>query len=114
MHNVPSKLFRKSVSIIPKCLKGTWIDKITGNIRKCVRFNASFKRLNRNGMKIIILSESFRTDLLNIYKFKSENVIALPNPLVIDNKYSLRSTEKEKLSYMLEESIPVKKGFNHS
>ena len=97
VHNVPSKLFRKSVSIIPKCLKGTWIDKITGNIRKCVRFNASFKRLNRNGMKIIILSESFRTDLLNIYKFKSENVIALPNPLVIDNKYSLRSTEKEKI-----------------
>ena len=97
VHNVPSKLFRKSVSVIPKCLKGTWIDKITGNIRKCVRFNASFKRLNRNGMKIIILSESFRTDLLNIYKFQSENVIALPNPLVIDNKYSLRLTEKEKI-----------------
>lgn len=97
VHNVPSKLFRKSISAIPNFLKGTWIDKISSNIRKCVRFNSSFKRLNRNGMKVIVLSEGYKTELLNIYKFKSENVIALPNPFVIDNKFSLNLMEKEKM-----------------
>ena len=86
IHNVPSALLCPTISNLPSFLKGTYIDTITKYIRKIVRYNKAFKQIDQNGMKIVLLSNHFRKDLLKIYKFNSNNIKALPNPIISSQK----------------------------
>lgn len=96
VHNVPSLLMYQSPRFIPKGLKGTFIDKIAKKTRFLLRYSSSFKRIDKNGMKVVLLSEGFRQDLNSFYHFKPENVVAIPNPFPIKTSIEAHSYQKEK------------------
>lgn len=97
IHNVPSELLSHSISKLPPSLKGTLVDNLTKNIRKYIRFNSSFRRIDKHEMKLVILSDAFKKNLLKVHSFNVNNIITLPNPFLIDNTFSINSCVKEKI-----------------
>lgn len=95
VHNIPSQYLYHSIGRMPSKLEGTIIDKVTRKIRFDIRLKSAFKNIKHNGQKIVILSESFRDDLNNIYRIDPENIVAIPNPLPLDNSFTLDPTIKE-------------------
>lgn len=97
VHNVPSKLMYPSSPKLPNMLKDSFVDKCLKRIRFDWRYLASFRRIELNNMKIVLLSEFFRDDLRSFYDFKPKCICALPNPFCIDKEYELDYQKKEKM-----------------
>ena len=95
IHNVPSKIMYHHISLMPERLYGSWIDKFTRRLRFKIRFESAFKRIDQNGMKVVLLSDSFRDDLASFYHFQAHNVVSVPNPVNID-QFSLENQKREK------------------
>lgn len=95
IHNVPSKIMYHHISLMPERLYGSWIDKFTRRLRFKIRFESAFKRIDQNGMKVVLLSDSFRDDLASFYHFQAHNVVSVPNPVNID-QFTLENQKREK------------------
>ena len=97
VHNVPSKLMYPSSAKLPNILKESFVDRCLKRIRFDLRYLASFRRIELNKMKIVLLSDFFRDDLKSFYDFNPKCICALPNPFCIDEEYQLDYQKKEKM-----------------
>lgn len=97
VHNVPSKLMYPSSAKLPNILKESFVDRCLKRIRFDLRYLASFRRIELNKMKIVLLSDFFRDDLKSFYDFNPKCICALPNPFCIDEEYQLDYKKKEKM-----------------
>ena len=97
VHNVPSKLMYPSSAKLPNILKESFVDRCLKRIRFDLRYLASFRRIELNKMKIVLLSDFFRDDLKSFYDFNPRCICALPNPFCIDEEYQLDYQKKEKM-----------------
>jgi glycosyltransferase involved in cell wall biosynthesis len=100
VHNVPSKLMYPSSAKLPNILKESFVDRCLKRIRFDLRYLASFRRIELNKMKIVLLSDFFRDDLKSFYDFNPKCICALPNPFCIDEEYQLDYQKKEIELYM--------------
>lgn len=96
IHNVPSKIMYPHVSKMPARWYGSWFDKLTRRLRFKIRFERAFKRIDQNGMKVVLLSDSFRDELASFYHFQTNNVVSVPNPVPVDDHFSLENQKREK------------------
>lgn len=96
IHNVPSIYCYPSYSKLPKCFKDTLVDSFLKWLRFTIFFKKSFNRINKSGMKVILLSERFRKDLKSFCTIDDVNIKAIPNPLVIDRDFDLKNVRKTK------------------
>lgn len=85
IHNVPSRIMYQSMSFIPSFLKDTYLDDLSKRLRYRIRFKKLFNRINRNKMKVVLLSDRFRQDLKSFCSIGDENILAIPNPIDLDN-----------------------------
>lgn len=76
VHNVPSKLMYPSSAKLPNILKESFVDRCLKRIRFDLRYLASFRRIELNKMKIVLLSDFFRDDL-KVFMISTLNVYVL-------------------------------------
>lgn len=86
IHNVPSKIMYQSMAFMPSFLKNTYLDNILKWLRYRIRFKKYFDRINKNEMKVVLLSDKFRQDLKSFCTIDDKNILAIPNPIVLDDK----------------------------
>lgn len=96
IHNVPSKIMYPSISFVPSCLKGTFVDRLAREMRYTIRYKKSFSRIKKYGMKVILLSDKFRMDIKSFCDVDDDNLLAIPNPIVIDRSFDIVHTNKSK------------------
>lgn len=94
VHSTPHAEFCHTPSFFPHRLLGTWLEKIAKKIDVRYRFFSSFRRIKKNGQKIILLSDGYRKELLKIYPFKDANVTAITNPIVFHSLTNLSGKDK--------------------
>lgn len=97
VHNVPSTLMLSSPRAIPSFLKNTIVDRCIRRVRQIVRYESSFRRIERNGMKVVLLSEQFRDDMKKVWHFKDTTITSIPNPFCIDMDFKIEKQKKEKV-----------------
>lgn len=96
IHNVPSVYCYPSYSKVPACLRHTFVDDFLKWLRFTVFFRKSFDRINKNGMKIILLSDRFKEDFKSFFSLDDDNLKAIPNPIVRDENFDFKRTHKDK------------------
>lgn len=96
IHNVPSVYCYPSYSKVPACLRHTFVDDFLKWLRFTVFFRKSFDRINKNGMKIILLSDRFKEDFKSFFSIDDDNLKAIPNPIVRDENFDFKRTHKDK------------------
>ncbi len=96
IHNVPSVYCYPSYSKVPACLRHTFVDDFFKWLRFTVFFRKSFDRINKNGMKIILLSDRFKEDFKSFFSIDDDNLKAIPNPIVRDENFDFKRTHKDK------------------
>lgn len=96
IHNVPSVYCYPSYSKVPACLRHTFVDDFLKWLRFTVFFRKSFDRINKNGMKIILLSDRFKEDFKSFFSIDDDNLKAIPNPIVRDENFDFKRTYKDK------------------
>lgn len=96
VHNVPSKLMYPKIQALPSVLRGTFVDKLLREIRYSIRFKGSIRRIDHNNMKFVLLSNRFRDDFKSFCDVSDENVISMPNPVVLDKEYKFDINSKNK------------------
>lgn len=97
VHNVPSTLMLSSPRAIPSFLKNTIVDRCIRRVRQIVRYESSFRQIERNGMKVVLLSEQFRDDMKKVWHFKDATITSIPNPFCIDMDFKIEKQKKEKV-----------------
>lgn len=97
IHNVPSKIMYPEVSMMPSCLINTFVGKWVKKIRYAIRFKASFKRIEQNGMKVVLLSDKFKMDLASFCSIADMNILSIPNPIELDKNFELAHSRKDKI-----------------
>lgn len=96
IHNIPSVYCYPSYSKVPACLRHTFVDDFLKWLRFTVFFRKSFDRINKNGMKIILLSDRFKEDFKSFFSIDDDNLKAIPNPIVRDENFDFKRTHKDK------------------
>lgn len=96
IHNVPSVYCYPSYSKVPACLRHTFVDDFLKWLRFTVFFRKSFDRINKNGMKIILLSDRFKEDFKSFFSLDDDNLKAISNPIVRDENFDFKRTHKDK------------------
>lgn len=96
VHNVPSKIMYPDVSIVPPCLIDTFVGEWAKKTRYAIRFKSSFKRIEENGMKVVLLSDKFKKDLASFCSIDDHNILSIPNPIELDKNFDLVHNKKGK------------------
>lgn len=96
IHNLPSKIMYPCPNFVPLKLRGTIIGTMARKLRYYCRFNKSLKRADKNGMKIVLLSDGFRSDFNSFCKFSPSNIVSIPNPIPINAEKLCKEYQKEK------------------
>lgn len=96
IHNVPSVYCYPSYSKVPACLRHTFVDDFLKWLRFTVFFRKSFDRINKNGMKIILLSDRFKEDFKSFFSIDDDNLKAIPNPIVREENFDFKRPHKDK------------------
>ena len=97
VHNVPSTLMLSTPRFLPESLKNTVIGDCVRRIRQIIRFEKAFRRIERNGMKVVLLSEQFREDMKKVWQFNESTITAVPNPFCIDDSFDVKKEKKDKV-----------------
>ena len=96
VHNVPSTLMLSTPRFLPESIKNMVIGDCFRRIRQIIRFETAFRRIEQNGMKVLLLSEQFREDMKNVWHFNDSTITAIPNPFCIDDSFDVEKQKKEK------------------
>lgn len=97
IHNVPSKIMYPEVSVVPSCFVDTFVGEWAKRVRYAIRFKTSFKRIEENGMKVILLSDKFKNDLASFCSLSDKNIVSIPNPIELDKNFELTHNRKDKI-----------------
>lgn len=96
VHNAPKSIMFRIPEFVPGFLRNKFVGNEARKIRRNVRYSAAFKRIEKNGMKIVLLSDQFRNEMKEIWNFNDSTIHAVPNPFCIDENFDIRKQNKNK------------------
>lgn len=95
VHSTPFSHFCHTPSFFPRKLLGSKLERLAKKIDVRYRYFHSFHRIEKNGQKMVLLSNGYRKELKSIFPFKDRTIISIPNPIVIkEDKVELCNSRK--------------------
>ena len=98
VHNVPSVLFDTDrLSFFERLNIDNWITVKLSHLYMNIKFSCIFKMVEKNKHKVILLSDSFRSDFKSMFSFPDNLISAIANPFHIDRMFDGVNVEREKI-----------------
>lgn len=98
VHNVPSVLFDTDrLSFFERLNIDNWITVKLSHLYMNIKFSCIFKMVEKNKHKVILLSDSFRSDFKSMFSFPDNLIYAIANPFHIDRMLDGVNVEREKI-----------------
>lgn len=97
IHNVPSLLFDNQMGIFERLNIDNFLSRKISHIRMRLKFNKIFKMAEGHNNPIVLLSDSFRSDFLDFQPMRSSNILAIHNPITINDDSKQWQKEREKI-----------------
>lgn len=86
VHNDPSRLFDSSqLRFFRKHHINNWLSVMLSHIYMHYKYAKCFRLADETSHKVVLLSENFRPKFQKLFPVKDENIVSIPNPVVIDS-----------------------------
>lgn len=98
VHNDPCQLFDSSqLHFFKNHHINNKLSAILSHIYMHYKYAKHFRKADKNGHKVVLLSENFRPKFKKLFPMKDENIVSVPNPVVIDKLQDAKLLHKENI-----------------